>query len=80
LIDQRNRFSDAGLKNVAILTNLRQLALSFGEGEITDEGARHLLDLRRLEVLSLMRTRLSTPMQERLKKLPNLKLCFLGAD
>jgi hypothetical protein len=79
LYGKESRLSNAGVEYMANKKRLRHLVIGFDEGEITDEGAIHLLNLERLEVLSLTPARLSTPMQERLNQMPNLKLHFFKA-
>jgi len=69
---ERNEFSDAGLKHIGKLTNLRLLALSHCPN-ITSAGMKHLGELKNLENLDLDGTAIGDEGLRHLSKLKNLR-------
>jgi hypothetical protein len=75
---QGNHFSNKGLQYLRSAKGLKSLWIGLGNGEITDAGAQHLLNLENLEELDLQHYSISSEMQARLKKLPKLKRLHFG--
>jgi hypothetical protein len=70
---QGNHFTDRGLKYLRGMKQLKSLWLGDGHGQITDVGAAELLHLKSLEEIDLQDYPISREMEERLRRLPNLK-------
>ena len=73
----KTNITDAGLKHLSGLTQLRRLHLA--NTAITDAGVKQLAGLENLETLNIYGTKVSTGVLETLAKLPKLKKVFLYA-
>ncbi|MFN0054512.1 MAG: hypothetical protein ACKV0T_20235 [Planctomycetales bacterium] len=72
---QQNHFSDAGLKYLANMSQLRSLWIGLGHGRITDEGIRSLEGLEDLQELDLQKTQVTPEgVAELQKALPKLQI------
>jgi Leucine-rich repeat (LRR) protein len=74
---QGNNFSDAGLKHLAGMIQLRSLWVGMSKLPITDAGVRHLAGLTALEQLDLQSSRLTAAGVAALKDLTQLRSLYL---
>ena len=71
-----SQISDEGLKNIAALTNLTRLDVSYTA--ISNDGVAHLVPMTSLSELYLNDTKLSDGVFEHLSHMPSLKTVFLS--
>src|SRR5262249_41261407 len=71
--------TDEALRDVAVLTNLRALAV-YGTGLVTDAGLKHLTALKDLEVLYLSSTNISDTGLKDLAAFKNLRMISISSD
>lgn len=77
---QGNNLSDAGLKHLAGMRQLRSLWVGMSRQKFTDAGAQHLAGLTLLEELDLQRSQLSDRGIAALKGLKQLRSLHLSGD
>jgi hypothetical protein len=74
----QNHFSDEGLARLNGKERLKRLYIGLGGGRITHAGLTHLNGFKKLEILDLQNSKVTTRGLEQFKWLPNLKTLWLG--
>lgn len=74
---QANTFSDIGLSYLENMTSIEVLWVDISRGKITDEGVKHLVNLKNLKQLALQQTQITDRSIDYLKQLPNLERLIL---
>jgi hypothetical protein len=73
---QENHFSDAGLARLQGKERLKRLAIGMGDNQLGDAGPSHLQGFKKLVLLDLQNSQVTSRGLESIKQLPSLKsLC-----